>query len=97
MRSSLASESGSDDSFQARVRSKEIAREPQDLPEPFQADIDGARGPGRQIIGELADASVRERTFQLDRTRGGRLDDEGDVIVADQAGTAARPLRVRAG
>jgi hypothetical protein len=40
---------------------------------------------------------VRERQAQLLRARGGRRDDDLDVSVTDQAGTAFRPLRVQCG
>jgi len=52
IRSSLASLSGSRESFQVRVRWKEVPRV-QDLPGPFAADTDGADGAGGQVLGEL--------------------------------------------
>ena len=38
---------------------------------------------------------MRERQAQLFGPGGGRRDDDGDVIVADQAGTTSRPPRVQ--
>ena len=66
----------------------------QDLPQPFPADP-GA--PRVQVSGQLAQAPVRERQAQLFRAGGGRRDDELDVLVIDQAGTASRSLRVQRG
>ena len=40
---------------------------------------------------------MRERLAQLLRPGGGRRDDDLDVIVTDQAGTASRPPRVQRG
>jgi hypothetical protein len=50
-----------------------------------------------QIGGEFAQAPAGEGLLECLRSRGGRRDDEGFVVRADQAGTATRPLRVQAG
>ena len=87
IRSSLASRSGSADSFQVRVRWKLI---------PGRGAAAAAPGPphrragGRQIRGQLAQAPAGERQAQLLRPGGGRRDDHLHVIVRDPAGTASR-------
>jgi hypothetical protein len=65
------------------------------MAQPFPPDPNRAGGVGGQVVGELADTPVRERTPQLRRARDGRLDDERDVIIA-QAVTASRPFVVTA-
>ena len=47
--------------------------------------------------GEFPHAPVRERSAQGAGSGGGRHDDECDVVVTDQAGTASRPPRVQRG
>jgi hypothetical protein len=90
--SSLASLSGSADSFQVRVRWKEIPRACRSCRSRSRPIRTGRLAP---VGGQLAQAPVRERLAQLFRAGGGRRDDALHVIVADQAGTAARPLRVQ--
>ena len=76
------------DSFQVRVRWKES---------PWEARICRSRSrpmtTGRRCCrpdtGELAHAPVRDGQAQLLRARGGRRDNELDVLVTDQAGTAS--------
>ncbi len=50
-----------------------------------------------QVLGELAHAPVCKRTPQPSRGRFGRLDDDRDVLITDQARTASRPPRVQRG
>ena len=52
---------------------------------------------GAQVGGEFPHAPVRERDAQGAGTGGGRRDDERDVLVTDEAGTASRPPRVQRG
>ena len=70
MRSSLASRSGSVDSFQVLVRWKVISWRAQELPQPFAADPDRpGRGLSAQVGGEFAHAPAGERLAEL--ARGG--------------------------
>ncbi len=50
-----------------------------------------------QVGGEFAQAPASEGLIECFGSRGGRRDDEGFVLRADQAGTATRPLRVQPG
>ncbi len=50
-----------------------------------------------QMVGELADRPASEGPAELGGEGGGRLDDELLVVMAEQAGTTSRPLRVQAG
>jgi hypothetical protein len=111
IRSSLASKSGSLDSFQIRPGPGalegdvvDVQHLPQPLPPdpnppggldaPGPAGLGPPVGPG-QVAGQLAQAPPGERQPERLRAGGGRLDDERDVLVTDQAGTASRPLRVQ--
>ncbi|MBP1782025.1 hypothetical protein J3R08_001875 [Micromonospora sp. HB375] len=68
----------------------------QDLSQPLPADPNSAGGMAVEVVGELPHSPAGERPPQCFRAGAGRLDDERFVIVADQAGTATRPLRVQA-
>jgi hypothetical protein len=74
----------------------------QDLAQPFSADHDPPVrtvkvGSAGEVGGELAQAPPSERVAQLGWAGGGRRDDERDVVIGDQAGTASRPPRVQRG
>src|SRR4051794_9553998 len=70
----------------------------QDQAQPFAPDNDApVVAIGAQIGGEFPHAPVRERDAQSAGSGGGRRDDERDVVITDQAGTASRPLRVQRG
>jgi hypothetical protein len=69
----------------------------QQLAQPLTTDPDPPVRVRGQVRGELAHAPVRERPPELARAGLGRRDDELDVLIADQAGTASRPLRVQRG
>jgi len=58
----------------------------QELPQTFSADFDPADGVAFQVVGQLAQAPVRERTPEPDRARGGRRDDELLVVAGDRRG-----------
>ena len=95
MRSSLASRSGSLDSFQVLVRLKRHAPGRQYLAEPLGADLDHPGLVVAQICGQLAQAPPREWQPQRLRALRGRGDDEVLVLSGDAAGTATRPPRVQ--
>ena len=95
MRSSLASRSGSLDSFPSLGALKRHAPRRQYLAEPLGADLDHPGLVVAQIGGQLAQAPPRERQPQRLRARRGRLDNEVLVISGDAAGTATRPPRVQ--
>jgi hypothetical protein len=67
----------------------------EDLAQPLPTDPHHPGRIVRQVLGELADAPMRERPAELLGPGLGRLDDERHVVVIDQAGTATRPLRVQ--
>ncbi len=73
----------------------------QDLSQPFAPDhyppLARAVGVAAQMGGEFAHAPVCERDTERAGSGGGRRDDERDVGVTNQAGTASRPLRVQSG
>ena len=50
-----------------------------------------------QVTAEFAHAPVGEREPERLGSRRGRRDDERDILVTDQAGTASRPPRVQRG
>ena len=95
IRSSLASRSGSVDSFQVRVRWKLMPRGVQDLPQPLPPTRTGRSGWLAKYAASLRTLQQRERQAQLLRPGGGRRDDHLNILVTDPAGTASRPLRVQ--
>jgi hypothetical protein len=50
-----------------------------------------------QVGDQLAQRPAGERLAELDRSGGGRRNDEILVVIDELAGTASRPLRVQAG
>jgi len=67
----------------------------QQLTDPFPTNGDDAGLVVIEIVGELADTPPGEHQPQLHRASRGRIDNECDAVSRDQAGTAARPLRVQ--
>ena len=70
-------------------RAGALERDPtltQDLSQPLASDPNGPDRVVGQIGGEFAQAPVCERLSELGRARGGRRDDEGDVVIRDRDG-----------
>ena len=97
IRSSFASLSGSVDSFQVRVRWKEMWRSRRIRRSRSRPTRTAGRGVGARWAASFRTLHCVNGWPELLGSGGGRRDDERDVLVTDQAGTASRPLRVQRG
>ena len=97
IRSSLASASGSVDSFQVFVRWKGALVGVQDLPQSLAVDDYRMVGIGGQVVSQLAQAPVRERPAHRPRPHRRDLDDKRLVVGGDPARPAMSPMRIQRG